>query len=182
MIATSLRAFAFFTVLTGLAYPIAMTAFAHRVFHEKASGSIIFKNGAAVGSSLIAQKFESAGHFHSRPSAVDYNPLPSGGSNLGPTSADLKAKVEERRKAGMDGDMLFASGSGLDPEISPESAELQATRIAESRGLPTQQVMALVNRTTEWRQLGVLGEPRVNVLRLNLALDQLATENSGRKK
>lgn len=177
MIGAALRIFLFFTVLTGVLYPLAMTGFAQVAFRDSANGSMIIRDGKAVGSRLIAQKFSESNHFWSRPSAVDYNPLPSGGSNFGPTSADLKAKIEERRKAGMTGDLLFASASGLDPEISVEGANAQVGRVAHALALSTQQVEKLVSQNTEPSQFGLFGAPRVNVLELNLALEDLRRKN-----
>lgn len=160
------------TILTGAAYPLAVTIFAKTFFPKQASGSLVYgEDGKILGSELLAQGFKSDRYFWSRPSAVDYNPLPSGGSNLGPTSKALKEAWEARRKLGAKREMLAASASGLDPEISPESALAQVTRVARARGKPEEDVRNLVTRSVERRQLGFLGEPRVNVLRLNLSLD-----------
>lgn len=163
-----------FTFVTGLAYPLAITIFAQVGFSKKANGSLIQVNNKVVGSQLVGQKFESDRYFWSRPSAVDYNPMPSGGTNLGPTSADLRAKVEERKKQGRVFDLLFSSASGLDPEISIPAAESQVERIAKVRHLTTQQVRVILEQNTRDRDFGILGERRVNVLRLNIALDQVA--------
>lgn len=170
------------TLLTGVLYPLAVTGMAKALMREKAEGSLVFKDSALSGSRLIGQKFESPRYFWSRPSAVDYNPQPSGGSNLGPTSADLLAKFKERRDAlkklatgEPPQDLLFASGSGLDPHISPEAARFQLARVAESRGFDAEQkgqLESLVQKSVENRQFGILGDPRVNVLQLNIALDQ----------
>jgi K+-transporting ATPase ATPase C chain len=184
-----------FTVLTGLAYPLAMTGIAQLAFHSQANGSLIEGNGRVIGSSLIGQPFTSDRYFHPRPSATSapdpkdssktidapYNATGSGGSNLGPTSAKLVDRVKGdvgrlRTTLGTEtipADAVTASGSGLDPHISPAYARLQAERIAKARGLPEQQVQDLIARQTEGRTLGILGEPRVNVLKLNLALDRL---------
>jgi K+-transporting ATPase ATPase C chain len=135
----------------------------------------VIKDGKVVGSSLLAQKFQAPEYFWERPSAVDYNPMPSGGSNFGPTSADLKAKIAERQKQGLSGDMLYSSASGLDPHISPAAARSQVERIVVARKLGEtgkQKLLELIDRHTEGRAFGFLGEVRINVLQLNLALDQ----------
>ncbi len=176
------RMLIFMTLLTGVAYPLLVTEISSIFFHDQAAGSLINKNGNIIGSELIGQKFESDRYFWPRPSAVDYNPLPSGGSNLGQVSLDLKKIVDERslklkNKNPASGnppqDLLFASGSGLDPHISVEGAEFQIARLAQIRGLEPIALRQLVGRMTEPRQFGILGEPRVNVLKLNLALDSL---------
>jgi len=175
------------TVLTGVLYPVLMTVIAQLVFPCKSNGSMIERNGEIVGSELIAQKFQSDKYFWCRPSAIDYNPLPSGASNLGPTSKALKDSVEERRKHFIElnflppntivpTEMLFASGSGIDPHISPEAAFLQVNRITQARGFDEQKktlLKTLVQNHIEAPQFGFLGEPRVNVLKLNLALDEM---------
>jgi len=174
------------TVLVGLVYPLALTGFAQVVFPGRADGSLVKQDGKVVGSSLIGQSFEGRPeYFQSRPSAAGdgYDPLSSGASNLGPESDDLMALIEERRAAAaaLDGtdpadvapDALLASGSGLDPQISPRYAAQQVARVARERGLTTATVRALVGRYTDGRSLGFLGEPGVNVLLLNLALDRL---------
>ena len=175
------------TVLTGILYPVTITLAANVLFPAQANGSLIVRDGRIVGSALIGQSFTSERYFWPRPSAIDYNPLPSGGSNLGPTSAALQAKVIERaaairqanrlaEDAAIPVDLLFASGSGLDPHISPDAARLQIDRVAAARGFTSaqrDQLAALIERAIEPPQLGVLGEPRVNVLRLNLAVDQI---------
>jgi len=172
------------TVLVGLAYPLAVTGFAQVVFPGRADGALVSRDGKVVGSALIGQSFE--GHpeyFQSRPSAGNYDPLASGASNLGPENPDLVSAIEDRRAAAakLDGtapadvapDALLASGSGLDPDISPEYAAQQVARVARVRGLDPAQVRELVASYTSGRSLGFLGEPHVNVLELNLALDRL---------
>lgn len=173
----SLRIYLALMLLTGILYPLAMTGIAQLFFPKQANGSLIAIDGKIVGSELLAQSFQSPRYFWPRPSAADFATVPSGASNQGPTAADLKQTIEERRArfgAGAPVDLLTASGSGLDPHISPEAALYQVVRVASARHLPNGQVAALVDRgLTEPPQLGFLGEPRVNVLRLNLALDQL---------
>jgi len=174
------------TVLTGLLYPGVVTGLCQLLFPQQANGSLITQNGRVIGSSLIGQNFARPEYFQPRPSAAGsdgYDPTASSGSNYGPTSQKLtdrvKASVEKFRKENPDysgplpADLVTASGSGLDPDLSPASAEVQAPRIAKARGVPVDQVQQLISRFTEDRDLGFLGEPRVNVLRLNLALDQL---------
>lgn len=171
----SLRMLLVFTVLTGIVYPLAFTAFAQTFFPEQAHGSLVSKNHTLIGSKLIAQSFHSPRYFWPRPSAVDFNPLPSGGSNWGPTSKALAEKIAERRQAGLSEEMLFASGSGLDPHISPQAARAQIQRVATARGFDAERLgklHALVERHIEPRQFGILGQERVNVLGLNLALDE----------
>jgi potassium-transporting ATPase KdpC subunit len=172
----SLRIYIVLTLLTGILYPLAMTGVAQLLFPKQANGSRIVENGKFIGSDLLAQKFESPRYFWSRPSATDYATVASGASNKGPTSADLKKSIDERReKFGNDApvDLLTASGSGLDPHISPEAARLQIQRVADARKMSVQRISSLVDQTTEPPQFGFLGEPRVNVLRLNQAFDQL---------
>ncbi len=172
-------------VLTGLAYPLAMTGLAQVLFPHKASGSLAADaTGKVVGSELLAQGFSSPAYFHPRPSAAGekgYDPLASGGSNLGPTSkklrdlaaAQLEALARENPEASGPPpvELVTASGSGLDPHLSPAGARWQVARVARARGVAPSRVAALVDELTEGRDLGVLGEPRVNVLALNLALD-----------
>ena len=173
------------TALVGLGYPLAMTGFGQVAFSDHADGSLVERDGKVIGSSLIGQSFGGQPeYFQSRPSAAGdgYDPLSSGASNLGPESADLLAAIEERRAAAavLDGtdpahvapDALLASGSGLDPHISPLYAAQQVARVARERGLSTASVQELVDRYTDGRSLGFLGEPGVNVLLLNLALDR----------
>lgn len=181
---TAFRFVALFTVLTGFVYPGIVTALSKMLFPRQASGSLILQNGAVVGSSLIGQNFTRPEYFHPRPSAAGdgYDAANSGGSNLGPTSAKLIARVQDAaaafRKENPDyagpipADLLTASASGLDPHISPASAEAQAARVAKARGVPVEQVRAPLAAHVERRDLGFLGEPRVNVLLLNLALDE----------
>ena len=182
----ALRATAVTLVLTGLLYPLAMTGIAQGVFHRKAEGSFVTDGaGKVVGSELMAQGFSRAGYFQSRPSAAGekgYDPLASGGSNLGPTSKKLRdqaaATLEKLQKENPEAqgavpvELVTASGSGLDPHLSPGAMLWQAPRVARARGVSLDRVVALVDEYREGRELGILGEPRVNVLQLNLALDR----------
>ncbi|WP_421996772.1 potassium-transporting ATPase subunit KdpC [Reyranella sp.] len=167
------------TVLTGLAYPLAMTGLAATLFPAQAAGSLIVHDGKIVGSSLIGQNFTEDRYFQGRPSATGstpYDAAASSGSNLGPTSKALIERVKEdvgRLGKGVPVDLVTTSGSGLDPHISPDSAAWQVARVARARNLPEAEVQRLVAQHTEGRVLGVLGERRVNVLALNLALDAL---------
>lgn len=175
-----------FTLLLGLAYPLAITGIAQLVFPYQANGSIVRDGDRVVGSTLIGQNFSSPGYFHPRPSAAGdgYNAAASSGSNLGPTSQALADNVKERvakaRAEGVKGavpaDMVTASGSGLDPDISPANALAQASRVAVARGLDEAQVRQLVERTVKYPTLGVLGDPHVNVLLLNRQLDRLGAQ------
>ena len=184
------------TVITGLAYPLAITAVAGAIFPKQAEGSLIERDGKVVGSALIGQEFKSDKYFHGRPSATlapdpndstktvpaPYNAANSGGSNLGPTSKALAERVKEdveKLKAENPSqpvpiDLVTTSASGLDPDISPEGALFQVPRVAKARNLPEERVRQLVTEHTEGRLGGLLGEPRVNVLALNLALDAAA--------
>lgn len=172
------------TILTGLIYPLAITGLCQTLFPDRANGSLIKANGEVAGSKLIGQSFTKPQYFHPRPSAAGsggYDATASGGSNLGPTSKKLidrvQASIDEFRKENPDyhgaipADYLTASGSGLDPHISPASAEAQAERIAKERRTSVDRVRAFIALHTEGRDFGFLGEPRVNVLLLNLALD-----------
>jgi len=168
-----------FTLLTGLAYPLIMTGAAQTLFPAAANGSLIEADGVTVGSSLIAQPFAGDAWLHPRPSASDWNAAGTGASNLGPTSAVLIATVAERRAAWETAngatapiDAVTASGSGLDPHISPENALAQVGRIAAARGVDEGAVRRLIEATTEGPLLGLYGEPRVNVLLTNIALDE----------
>lgn len=189
---------AMLTVITGLAYPLAITGIAGVLFPRQAQGSLIEKDGKVVGSALIGQEFKEDKYFHGRPSATlapdpadssktvsaPYNAANSGGSNLGPTSkalADrLKEDVEklkaENPNAAVPVDLVTTSGSGLDPDISPEGALFQVPRVAKARNLPEDRIRQLVTENTRGRIAGVLGEPRVNVLALNLALDDISAK------
>jgi len=172
----SFRIYVVITLVTGIIYPLAMTGVAQLLFPKQANGSRITEQNKLVGSDLIAQKFESPKYFWPRPSSADYATVASGASNKGPTAADLKKSIDERRqKFGADApvDLLTASGSGLDPHISPEAARLQIARVAAARNISIEKVSTLVDQTIEGPQLGFLGEPRVNVLLLNRGLDQL---------
>jgi K+-transporting ATPase ATPase C chain len=172
------------TVLLGIAYPLVVTGLAQILFPDRANGELISKNGRVVGSRLIGQPFSSPGYFRSRPSAAGpagYDAANSGGSNLGPTNKSLVERVNadvqklhaENPSVPVPADLVTASGSGLDPHISPAAAEFQVSRVARERHMSESEVRALVRKHTEGRQLGFLGEPRVNVLELNLELDAL---------
>jgi len=183
----SIKIFLFFTLLTGVVYPLFVTGIAQVVFPTKANGSLIVKNNQVIGSELIGQQFDSTIYFSSRPSAVSYNPLPSGGSNYGLTNDKLKNLVADRRLAfntlnqldslkEIPSEMLFASASGLDPHISPQAAILQVDRVAKSRNFTTaqkQELQQCISLLTESPQLLCLGESRINVLMLNLEIDKI---------
>ncbi len=172
------------TLLTGIIYPLAITFVAQTFFPNQANGSVIEKNGKIIGSKLIAQNFTDEKYFHPRPSAVKYNPLPSGGTNLGPTSKQRADSAQARRKkfiqenfladsAVVPYEMLFASASGVDPHISLESAKLQIMRVAKARGVDKKIILSLIEKYSELQQWNLFGMPRVNVLQLNLALDEI---------
>jgi K+-transporting ATPase ATPase C chain len=185
------------TLITGLAYPFAITGIAQVIFPYQAQGSLVERDGKVVGSALIGQEFTSDGYFHGRPSATTapdpndstktvpapYNAANSGGSNLGPTSkaliervqGDIEKLKQENPSAQVPPDLVTTSGSGLDPHISPEAALFQVPRVAKARNLPENRVRQLVAENTSGRFAALLGEPRVNVLELNMALDRVAT-------
>jgi K+-transporting ATPase ATPase C chain len=181
-----LMVFLLLTVVTGILYPLLVTGMAQLVFPEKANGSLILRKGGYAGSELIGQPFDDPKYFWGRLSATPdfpYNSASSSGSNLGPSNPALaeavRARVEALQKAdpadqsSIPIDLVTSSGSGLDPHISPAAARYQIPRVARARGLPEEQVRRLVHQFTEPRQLGFLGEPRVNVLKLNLALNRI---------
>jgi K+-transporting ATPase ATPase C chain len=178
--------FVFLTVITGIVYPLVVTAIGQAAFSHQANGSLLEKDGKPVGSEIIGQQFDAPHYFWGRLSATTpnpYNAQNSGGSNLGPTNPALGDEVKGRLAALHDADpsntapvpvdLVTSSGSGLDPDISPAAAAYQAARVAKARGLSREQIDGLIAQYTSGRQLGVLGEPRVNVLKLNVALDQL---------
>jgi potassium-transporting ATPase KdpC subunit len=169
------------TILLGLIYPLVITGLAQVFFHDKANGQVIVRNGEAIGSRIIAQPFTGAKYFHPRPSGAGngYDATNSNGSQLGPTNqklidrvkADVAALQQENPGRPIPVDLVTMSASGLDPDISPANAEFQIPRVAKARGVPESTVRELVKKYTAQRELGLLGEPRVNVLELNLALD-----------
>jgi len=183
----TLKTFLLLTVVTGIIYPVLITGTAQLFFPEKAGGSLIIKDSVVVGSRLAGQGFSSPAYFLPRPSAIDYNPLPSGGSNLGLTNTILPNQVDERRRlfihmnhpetfAAVPSEMLFASASGLDPHISREWALLQAVRVAGVRGFDEAQKQKLtmcIENLTEAPQFLIVGEERINVLMLNLETDKI---------
>ncbi len=178
------------TILTGIIYPLLMTGIAQICFPSKSNGSLIINDGKIIGSELIGQKFDRSVYFSSRPSAISYNPIPSGASNYGPTSDTLKKQVSARRLSfakmnsiadalTIPNEMIFASGSGLDPHISPEAALMQVGRIVRTRHLDNNQkeeILKKISDMTESPQFLFLGEPRINVLLLNMALDKIENE------
>src|SRR6202047_342565 len=188
------------TLITGLAYPLAMTAIAGAIFPKQAQGSLVDRDGKVVGSALIGQEFKDAKYFHGRPSATTapdpadstktvpapYNAANSGASNLGPTSKALNDRIKEdvdklkaeNSSGSVPIDLVTTSGSGLDPDISPEGALFQVSRVAKARNMPEERVRQLVAENTAGRLVGLLGEPRVNVLALNLAVDAAAAGSS----
>jgi K+-transporting ATPase ATPase C chain len=176
--------FVVFSVLTGLVYPLFITGVVQVAMPERASGSLIVVDGKVVGSELIGQMFTDPGYFHGRPSAVGYSANSSGASNLGPSSTKLMEQVSQRvaevrsennlpPDTSVPADLVLASGSGLDPHISPDAALIQVKRVAKARGLPEEDVTALVQSRIEPAQFGVLVQNRVNVLKLNMALDEM---------
>ena len=177
----SIRALVIFSLICGVFYPLMVTVLAQLIAPRAANGSLVTVNDKAVGSSLLGQKFTKAEYFWGRPSAVDYGTMPGGASNLGPTSQKLNERVTISMKdLGVDPnaenkpyELLLASGSGLDPDITPEGASFQADRVARARGLDASLIRKLIDENTEGSFMGLIGRPRVNVLRLNLALDGL---------
>lgn len=176
--------FLIMTILLGVLYPLVVTAIAQAAFPAQANGSMVMNGNTITGSALLGQANTDSRYFWPRPSATDYNPLPSGASNQGPTSSVLAEQVRQRAfdfqvanglqaSVAVPADMLFASGSGLDPHISPDAARLQIQRVAQARGLEAAKIAQLVESQTEPPQLGLLGRPRINVLLLNMALDRL---------
>ena len=184
LIRQSLQALISLTLITGLVYPLAVTAFAQWFFPREANGSLLMKKDKVAGSSLLGQPFQDAKYFWTRPSATApfaYNTASSGASNLGPLNPDLAKAIDARvaalraanpQSGAAPMDLATASASGLDPHISPAAAQYQAARIAAVRGLPLERVQALIQKHTQPRQFGILGEPAVNVLPLNLELDE----------
>jgi K+-transporting ATPase ATPase C chain len=174
------------TVLLGLIYPLVITGLAQVLFHDKANGQILHRNGEAIGSRIIGQPFTAAKYFHSRPSnaGTGYDAANSGGTNYAPTNqklidrvqVDAKSLHEENPAQPIPVDLITTSASGLDPEITPAAAEFQLPRVARERGISESSIRDLVQKYTHQRDLGLFGEPRVNVLELNLALDDLATK------
>jgi K+-transporting ATPase ATPase C chain len=192
LINQSVRQTILWSVVAGVMYPVVMTIFAQVAFHNQANGSLVEKDGKIIGSALLAQQFQGTNYFWPRPSACSYGTGPSGiaassGSNLGPTSGALQTNVMNNIAAFISGnnlptntvvpaDMVFASASGLDPHISPEAARLQIARVAASRGISEDKIKAFVDQFTEPPQWGFLGQVRVNVLLLNVALDKAQAE------
>ncbi len=195
LIFQSIRQTLVWTVVCGMLYPVGITLIAQLAFPEQANGSLVMRDGKLVGSALLAQQFTGAGYFWPRPSAATYGTGPTGiagssGSNLGPTSAQLQTNVRNNAKSLRDAhklspdapvpaDLVYASASGIDPHISPEAARFQIARVAVARGINADQVRVLVEKFVEPPQWGFLGEARVNVLLLNLALDAAGTKKSG---
>ncbi len=191
LIVQSIRQTILWSLIAGVAYTLVMTGISQVLFRDQANGSLIVRDGKIIGSKWLAQQFTGTNYFWPRPSACTYGTGPSGivassGSNLGPTSGTLQTNVMNNASAFISGnnlptntvvpaDMVYASASGLDPHISPEAARLQIARVAAARGLSEDKVRELVEKFTESAQWGFLGQPRVNVLMLNVALDQLAT-------
>jgi K+-transporting ATPase ATPase C chain len=187
----SIKIFLFLTILTGFAYPLLITGITQLAFPGKANGSLISLDNRIIGSKLIGQEFDQAGYFASRPSSIFYNPMPSGGSNYGPTNQKLKELVSGRKSRfiatnqtdsliRVPAEMLFASGSGLDPHISPQSALLQVDRISRERNLDSiqkQKIIHYIQEHIEPPQFSILGNERINLLLLNLELDRLVKKN-----
>jgi len=183
----SLKIFLVMTLLTGIIYPLFISAAGQLFFSHQANGSLIVKDGIIIGSSLIGQKFADSGYFHPRPSAINYNPIPSGASNLGLSSALLQEQIRERKNEfretnlisdsiAIPSEMIFASGSGVDPHISKQAAQLQISRIVKARNLnelQSKKIIVLVDSLTESRQFGIFGCEVINVLELNIKLDEL---------
>jgi potassium-transporting ATPase KdpC subunit len=183
----ALKFFIVMTILTGIIYPLVMTGIAQIAYPSKSNGSLIMRNGKVIGSELIGQRFDSSIYFWSRPSFIGYNPVPSGASNWGPTSDTLKKLTELRREtfakmnsltdlSSIPKEMIFASASGLDPHISPEAALMQVERISEARHFSSgekEKLMEILNDMTEKPQFYCLGQPRINVLILNIELDKI---------
>jgi K+-transporting ATPase ATPase C chain len=194
LITQSVRQLILWSVVTGIAYPLVITLIAQLAFHDQANGSLVYRDGKLIGSAMLAQQFQGSNYFWPRPSACSYGTGPTGisassGSNLGPTSGQLQTNVLNNASAFISGnnlptntavpaDMVFASASGLDPEISPESARLQIDRVAAARGMPKQSVAELVEKFVQGPQLGFLGQARVNVLLLNVALDAATAQKT----
>lgn len=183
----ALKIFIFFTILTGIVYPLIVTGIAQLVFPSNANGSLIVKDNKIIGSELIGQQFDTTIYFSSRPSTISYNPLPSGGSNYGLTNVKLKSQVDERKKkfialnqldsaTEIPSEMLFASASGLDPQISQKTALLQVDRIVKVRNFNSAQkeeIMKSIKNLTESPQFRIFGQERINVLKLNIELDKI---------
>lgn len=179
-IVISIKAFIIFSILLGLIYPLAITGIAQVVFPQKANGSLIVKNGKVIGSKLIGQNFYEPKYFYPRPSAVNYNASASGASNLGPTSKKLMKQVEERiaknkmqNSKNIPSDAILTSASGLDPHISIKNAKLQIPRVSKIRNIPEAEIKKLINQCTDHDFIGIWGQRGVNVLRLNIALDEI---------
>lgn len=184
----SIRILLVLSILLGIAYPVFLTGTAQLFFPAKANGSLVLKDNQIIGSALIGQKFDSSRYFWSRPSAVEYNPIPSSASNLGPASKKLKNSIEERRSlflktnlltdtTSIPPEMIFASASGLDPHISPAAAMLQLERVILKRKMNTtekEELVQLIKSLSEKPQFSLFGEPRINVFKLNLALDNIS--------
>jgi K+-transporting ATPase ATPase C chain len=195
LITQSIRQLILWSVVTGVVYPLVITFIAQGAFRTQANGSLVERDGKLVGSALLAQQFQGSNYFWPRPSACSYGTGPTGiaassGSNLGPTSGTLQTNVINNASAFISGnnlptntpvppDMVFASASGLDPHISPEAARLQIARVAAARGVGPDKVTGLVEKFIEPPQWGFLGEPRVNVLLLNIALDEMTAQKHG---